>query len=115
MTRCSAVCSAIEWDVPRRRPGHSVCDDAPAVRIDVFTIFPHLVDGFCWFSLLGKARLAGLVDLRVHDLRSLAIDPHRSVDDSPYGGGAGMVLRPEPVFDAVEAAQPVRPLLLLGP
>jgi tRNA (guanine37-N1)-methyltransferase len=85
------------------------------VRIDVFTIFPDLVDGFCWFSLLGKARLSGVVDLRVHDLRSVAVDPHRSVDDAPYGGGAGMVLRPEPVFDAVDAAQPPRPLLLLGP
>jgi tRNA (guanine37-N1)-methyltransferase len=85
------------------------------VRIDVFTIFPDLVDGFCWFSLLGKARLAGAVDLRVHDLRSLTTDPHRSVDDSPYGGGAGMVLRPEPVFEAVEAVDPPRPLLLLGP
>jgi len=85
------------------------------VRIDVFTIFPELVDGFCWFSLLGKARLAGAVDVRVHDLRSLATDPHRSVDDAPYGGGAGMVLRPEPIFDAVEAADPPRPLLLLGP
>jgi tRNA (guanine37-N1)-methyltransferase len=85
------------------------------VRIDVFTIFPDLVDGFCWFSLLGKARLSGAVDLRVHDLRSLTTDPHRSVDDSPYGGGAGMVLRPEPVFEAVEAVEPPRPLLLLGP
>jgi len=85
------------------------------VRIDVFTIFPDLVDGFCWFSLLGKARLNGEVDLRVHDLRALATDPHRTVDDSPYGGGPGMVLRPEPVFEAVEAAEPVRPLLLLGP
>jgi len=85
------------------------------VRIDVFTIFPDLVDGFCWFSLLGKARLAGAVDLRVHDLRSATADPYRSVDDSPYGGGAGMVLRPEPVFEAVEAAEPPRPLLLLSP
>ncbi len=85
------------------------------MRIDVFTIFPDLVDGFCWFSLLGRARLAGAVDLRVYDLRSLATDPHRSVDDAPYGGGAGMVLRPEPVFDTVEAAEPPRPLLLLGP
>jgi tRNA (guanine37-N1)-methyltransferase len=85
------------------------------VRIDVFTMFPDLVDGFCWFSLLGRARLAGTVDLRVHDLRSVATDPHRGIDDSPYGGGAGMVLRPEPVFDAVEAAEPLRPLLLLGP
>ena len=92
-----------------------MCDDAGRVRIDVFTIFPDQVDGFCWFSLLGRARLAGAVDLRVHDLRSMATDPHRSIDDSPYGGGAGMVLRPEPVFDAVEAAEPLRPLLLLGP
>jgi len=87
----------------------------PRVRIDVFTIFPDLVDGFCWFGLLGKARLAGAVDLRVHDLRSLTTDPHRSVDDSPYGGGAGMILRPEPAFEVVEAAEPLRPLLLLGP
>ncbi len=85
------------------------------MRIDVFTIFPDLVDGFCWFSLLGKARLSGAVEVRVHDLRSLATDPHRSVDDAPYGGGAGMVLRPQPVFEAVEAVQPPRPLLLLGP
>ncbi|CAA9254974.1 MAG: tRNA (guanine(37)-N(1))-methyltransferase [uncultured Acidimicrobiales bacterium] len=81
----------------------------------MFTIFPDLVDGFCWFSLLGRARLSGAVEVRVHDLRSLATDPHRSVDDTPYGGGAGMVLRPEPVFEAVEAAEPPRPLLLLGP
>jgi len=91
------------------------CGTIPSVRIDVFTIFPDLVDGFCWFSLLGKARLSGAVDLRVHDLRSTAKEPHRSVDDAPYGGGAGMVLRPEPVFEAVEAADPVRPLLLLSP
>ena len=92
-----------------------VCDDADAVRVDVFTMFPALVDGFGWFSLLGKARLAGVVDLRVHDLRAAASDPHRSIDDSPYGGGAGMVLRPEPVFESVEAAEPLRPLLLLSP
>jgi tRNA (guanine37-N1)-methyltransferase len=85
------------------------------VRIDCFTIFPDLVDGFCWFSLLGKARVEGRLDLRVHDLRSAATDPHRSVDDVPYGGGAGMVLKPEPLFGAVEQAAPPRPLFLLGP
>ncbi len=85
------------------------------MRIDVFTIFPDLVDGFGWFSVLGKARLSGAIDLRVHDLRAHATGPHRSVDDTPYGGGAGMVLRPEPVFAAVEAVEPPRPLLLLGP
>jgi len=85
------------------------------VRIDVFTIFPSMVDDFAHQSLLGKARAAGLLDVRVHDLRSATQDPHRSVDDTPFGGGAGMVLMPEPLFAAVEAAQPPRPLLLLGP
>jgi tRNA (guanine37-N1)-methyltransferase len=85
------------------------------VRIDVFTIFPDLVEGFCSASLLGRARHQGLLDLRVHDLRSAATDPRRSVDDVPYGGGAGMVLAPGPIFGAVELADPPRPLLLLGP
>lgn len=85
------------------------------MRIDVFTIFPAMVEGFCEHSLLGKARQSGLVDVRVHDLRSAAIDPHRSVDDSPFGGGAGMVLAPEPVFGAVEKVSPPRPLYLLSP
>jgi tRNA (guanine37-N1)-methyltransferase len=64
---------------------------------------------------LGKAWRTGAVDIVVHDLRAGADDPHRSVDDSPFGGGAGMVLAPEPLFAVVEAAAPVRPLLLLGP
>jgi tRNA (guanine37-N1)-methyltransferase len=85
------------------------------VRIDVFTIFPELVDGFCRASLLGRAREAGLLELRCHDLRDHTTDVHRTVDDAPFGGGAGMVLRPEPVFASVEAAQPPRPLYLLGP
>jgi tRNA (guanine37-N1)-methyltransferase len=85
------------------------------VRIDVFTIFPALVDGFCAESLLGKARQSGLVDLRCHDLREHATDVHRTVDDAPFGGGVGMVMKPEPIFASVEAADPVRPLLLLDP
>ena len=85
------------------------------MRIEVFTIFPTLVDGFLGHSLIARARDEGLLDLRVHDLRSAAIDPHRSVDDSPFGGGPGMVLMPEPLFAAVEAVEPVRPLFLLGP
>jgi tRNA (guanine37-N1)-methyltransferase len=88
---------------------------AETVRIDVFTIFPDLVEPWTRSSLLGKAVRGGVLDLRVHDLRASASDPHRSVDDSPYGGGAGMVLAPEPLFAAVEAADPPRPLLLLGP
>ena len=81
----------------------------------MFTLFPDLVAPWTQASLIGKAARAGVLDLRVHDLRAGASDPHRSVDDSPFGGGAGMVLGPEPVFAAVEAVDPPRPLLLLGP
>jgi len=85
------------------------------MRIDVITIFPDMVADFAGRSLLGKARARGLLDVRIHDLRSAAVDPHRSVDDAPFGGGAGMVLMPEPIFATVEAVQPPRPLFLLGP
>jgi tRNA (guanine37-N1)-methyltransferase len=85
------------------------------VRIDVFTIFPSMVEGFAAQSLLGKARQSGVLDVRVHDLRSGTTDPHRSVDDAPFGGGAGMVLMAEPVFTVVEREQPPRPLLYLSP
>jgi tRNA (guanine37-N1)-methyltransferase len=85
------------------------------MRIDVFTLFPELVEGFAGASLLGRARQTGLLDVRVHDLRMAATDVHRTVDDAPFGGGAGMVLMPEPVFAAVEAVDPPRPLFLLGP
>ncbi len=84
------------------------------MRIDVLTIFPDLVDGFADRSLLGKARARGLLDIRVHDLRAGTDDPHRSVDDAPFGGGAGMVLRAEPLARVVESVEPPRPLLLLG-
>ena len=85
------------------------------MRIDVFTIFPGMLDAFFAESLIGKAQAKGLLDLRTHDLRAHTTDVHRSVDDVPFGGGAGMVLTPEPVFTAVEAADPPRPLLLLSP
>jgi tRNA (guanine37-N1)-methyltransferase len=85
------------------------------MRIDVLTIFPDLVRPWTEASLIGKAAREGRLDLRVHDLRSGTSDPHRSVDDTPFGGGAGMVLRPEPVFAVVERERPPRPLILLGP
>ena len=85
------------------------------MRIDVLTMFPELLSPWLDASLIGKARRGGLLDLRVHDLRSGAGDARRSLDDAPFGGGAGMVLAPEPVFQAVEAASPPRPLLLLSP
>src|SRR5439155_286678 len=85
------------------------------MRVDIFTILPGLLEAPLAGSLLGKARQRGVVDVRVHDLRRFTEDVHRSVDDAPFGGGAGMVLLPEPIFAAVEAVEPVRPLLLLGP
>jgi len=108
--------------VLRRCPGGAIGDvedhrlvGLHTVRIDVFTIFPSMVDTFCAESLLGKARANGLLDLRTHDLREHTTDVHRSVDDAPFGGGAGMVMKAEPIFASVEAAEPVRPLFLLGP
>ncbi len=85
------------------------------MRIDVFSLFPGLVDRFCAESLLGKARDGGLLDLRCHDIREHTSDVHRTVDDAPFGGGAGMVMKPEPIFAAVEAADPPRPLILMSP
>ena len=85
------------------------------MRIDVFTIFPDLVEGFTSHGLLAKSRTAGVVEVRCHDPRHHTTDVHRTVDDAPFGGGPGMVMRPEPLFAAVEAADPPRPLLLLSP
>jgi tRNA (guanine37-N1)-methyltransferase len=73
------------------------------VRIDVFTIFPRIVEAPLHESLLGKAIQGRVVDVRVHDIRAFVTDRHRQVDDEPYGGGPGMVLKPEPVFAAVES------------
>ncbi len=85
------------------------------MRVDVFTLFPEVADAYLDASLIGKARAERLLDLRVHDLRAQAHGVHRAVDDAPYGGGAGMVLMPEPVFAAVEAENPPRPLFALTP
>jgi tRNA (guanine37-N1)-methyltransferase len=85
------------------------------MEIHVFTALPLLLEPAFSESLLGRARERAVVDLRVHDLRDYATDRHRSVDDSPFGGGPGMVLSPEPIFAAVEAVEPPRPLFLLGP
>jgi tRNA (guanine37-N1)-methyltransferase len=85
------------------------------VRIDILTIFPELIERFAGESLLGRARSAGLLDLRTHDVRAFTTDVHRSVDDAPFGGGAGMVMKPEPIFATVEAQQPARPIILMSP
>ena len=86
------------------------------MRIDVVTIFPGIFESPLRESLLGRAIEAGLLDVRVHDLRDSTSDRHRQVDDEPYGGGPGMVLKPEPVFAAVESlGEGVRRTLLLSP
>ena len=85
------------------------------MRIDVFTVLPQILEPALAGGLLGRARETGVVRVVVHDLRHHTTDRHRSVDDTPFGGGAGMVLAPEPIFRAVEATDPPRPLFLLGP
>jgi len=73
------------------------------MRIDVITIFPGLIEAFRGTSLLGAAVRGGIVEMAVHDLREFTKDRHRTVDDTPYGGGPGMVMRPEPLVEAIEA------------
>jgi len=86
------------------------------VRVDIITIFPGIFDSPLRESLLGRAIEAGLLDVRVHDLRDSTTDKHRQVDDESYGGGPGMVLKPEPVFAAVESlGAGERRTLLLSP
>lgn len=73
------------------------------MRIDIVTVLPELVSGVLKHGVLQRAADKGLVDIRVHDIRTHTLDKHRQVDDYPYGGGAGMVLKPEPVFRCIEA------------
>jgi tRNA (guanine37-N1)-methyltransferase len=85
-------------------------------RVDVLTMFPELVEGYLGGSLLGAARRDGVLEVIVHDLRAFATDRHRTLDDAPFGGGDGMVLKCEPVVAAVEAvARPGARILVLSP
>ncbi|HTS15820.1 MAG TPA: tRNA (guanosine(37)-N1)-methyltransferase TrmD [Candidatus Sulfotelmatobacter sp.] len=86
------------------------------LRIDVVTLFPELYPGPLGASIVGRAMERGLVDVRAHDLREWGLGRHRSVDDYPYGGGAGMVLRPEPIGAALRALRtPVSTVILPDP
>ena len=73
------------------------------MKIDILTIFPEFFRGPLDFGIIRRARLAGLVEVSIHDLRDFTRDKHRSVDDRPFGGGEGMVLKPEPIFECVES------------
>jgi tRNA (guanine37-N1)-methyltransferase len=79
------------------------------VRIDVLTLFPDILRAALQESILGRAQEAGLVEIHLHQLRDYALDKHRTVDEKPYGGGPGMLLKCEPVFRAVEAVQAMAP------
>jgi tRNA (guanine37-N1)-methyltransferase len=83
------------------------------MRIDFLTIFPGLISGVLQHSLLNQAGQKGLLEFHVHDLRDYTHDRHRTVDDEPYGGGPGMVFKPEPVFEAVEAIRQVGARIIL--
>jgi len=86
------------------------------MRVDVLTIFPGIFEGPLRESLLGKAIAAGLLDVRLHDIRDHSTDPHRKVDDTGFGGGPGMVMSPQPIFAAVDAlGQGDRRVVLLSP
>jgi len=87
-----------------------------SLRVDVLTLFPGIIEGVLHESLLGKAVAAGVIDVRLHDIRDHAHDRHRTVDDSGYGGGPGMVMKPEPIFEAVEAlGEGSKRVILLSP
>lgn len=72
------------------------------MRIDVLTIFPEYFDSIFEFGIIRRAKAAGIVEINVHDIREYALDKHKMVDDRPFGGGDGMVLKPEPLFAAIE-------------
>lgn len=75
------------------------------LHIDVLTLFPRMLEGFLVESILGKGIEAGLLTVKVHDVRDWALSKHKNADDRPFGGGAGMVMKPEPVFAAIEQLQ----------
>jgi tRNA (guanine37-N1)-methyltransferase len=88
------------------------------VQFDVFTLFPEIFPAYLESSILQRARERKIIEVRVHNIRDYAHDRHRTTDDVPYGGGGGMVMKPEPVFEAVESIlgpKPAFPIILLDP
>jgi tRNA (guanine37-N1)-methyltransferase len=85
------------------------------MRFDIFTLFPEMFRGPLDASIIARARARGLLAIELHNPRDATTDRHHVVDDYPYGGGAGMLLKPEPLFAAVEAVHTGGPVILLGP
>ena len=88
-------------------PEERAREPAASIRFDILTLFPGMFEGPLDQSILNRAREAGLIEVALHDLRGWAHDRHRTVDDYPFGGGPGMVMKPEPLFEAIEAIQPL--------
>src|SRR5258705_3054800 len=86
----------------------AVHEDGAAMKFHVLTIFPEFFRGPFEHGVIQRAREAGLIEIRVHDLRDWTHDRHRTVDDRPFGGGEGMLLKAEPIFEAVESILPER-------
>lgn len=85
-------------------------------RIDILTLFPGMLDGFVHESMLGRAVKRGLIEVHVHNLRDWTHDKHKTTDDRPFGGGAGMLMKPEPLFEAVESLRtPASKVIYLAP
>ncbi|MEN6410030.1 MAG: tRNA (guanosine(37)-N1)-methyltransferase TrmD [Anaerolineaceae bacterium] len=88
------------------------------MRFDIFTLLPQVFPAYLEASILQRAQANGLIDVHVHDIRAWTTDRHHITDDAPYGGGGGMVMKPQPVFDAVESTlgtAPICPVILLTP
>jgi len=88
------------------------------MQFEIFTLLPEVFPAYLNTSILKRARERGLIDVRLHNIRDYAHDRHHTTDDAPYGGGGGMVMKPEPVFEAVESVlgpQPACPVILLTP
>ena len=88
------------------------------MRFDVFTLLPEVFSPYLQVSMLDKAASRGLIDVQLHNIRDYTHDKHHTTDDTPYGGGGGMVMKPEPIFEAVESilgAPPGCPVILLTP
>src|SRR3990170_4759041 len=88
------------------------------MQFDVFTLIPEAVQAYLASSILGRAQARGQIRIRLHNLRDFTHDRHRTTDDAPYGGGGGMVMKPEPIFEAVEAVlgeDRQTPIVLLSP
>ena len=88
------------------------------MKFDIFTIFPRIVTPYLNESILKRAQANGIIEAEVHDIRDWAIDKHNTTDDEPYGGGGGMIMKPEPIFASVEdvlGAPPTCPVILVSP